>query len=148
MFQPNGARRRLLVAGGLLSLMAGIGHIVMIPFGGRALRYFGAGEELARMADEGSIVPAIVTGGVAAVLSIFGAYALSGAGVIRRLPLVGWVVAGITAVFLIRGAGVVFQIVADTGPVRDVVFSFIALGIGLLYLFGVGPITTLRSRLR
>ena len=51
----------------------------------------------------------------ALVLVIFGLYALSGAGVIRRLPLLRLGLIGISSLFLLRGLFVVFSVLAILG---------------------------------
>ena len=51
----------------------------------------------------------------ALVMVIFGLYALSGAGVIRRLPLLRLGLIGISGLFLLRGLFVVFSVLAILG---------------------------------
>ena len=51
----------------------------------------------------------------ALILVIFGLYALSGAGVIRRLPLLRLGLIGISGLFLLRGLFVVFSVLAILG---------------------------------
>ena len=51
----------------------------------------------------------------ALVLVLFGLYALSGAGVIRRLPLLRLGLIGISSLFLLRGLFVVFSVLAILG---------------------------------
>lgn len=94
---------KLLLVAGILSGVAALLHIAIIIGGPQWYRFFGAGEELASMAGKGSWYPAILTFGISVVLFIWALYAFSGAGLIRRLPLlkVGLVV--ISATYLIRG---------------------------------------------
>jgi hypothetical protein len=69
-----------------------------------------------------------------------GAYALSGAGLIRPLP---WLRAGIVVIgviYVLRGLMLpseITQVVQGSRPFRFLVFSSGSLAIGLLYLFGV-----------
>lgn len=60
---------------------------------------------MARMAEAGSLYPALVTLAIAGVLFTWSLYALSGAGVIGRLPLLRSGLVAITAVYLVRGIG-------------------------------------------
>ncbi len=94
---------RLLVFGGTLSTIAALLHVAIIIGGPRWYRFFGAGEELAAMAENGAWDPVVLTFGIAGVLMIWALYAFSGAGLIRRLPFlkVGLVI--ISAIYLIRG---------------------------------------------
>ena len=97
--RPN----KWLIIGGWLSLAAALLHVACIFGGGDWYRFFGAGEELARADEAGSWMPAIVTAGIAALLSVWAAYAFSGAGMIRRLPLIRTALVMIAVIYLLRG---------------------------------------------
>ena len=86
-----------------MSLGAALLHVAIIFGGPRWYRYFGAGEEIARMAEEGRWRPAIITGLIAIALAVWALYAFSGAGLIAPLPLLGPVLCVITAVYTLRG---------------------------------------------
>ena len=92
----------LILAAGLSGVAAFL-HLACIYFGGPWYRIMGAGEQMARLAESGSSYPAVVTLFIACVLFVWALYALSGAGVIRRLPLLRPILGTITAVYLIRG---------------------------------------------
>ena len=92
-----------LAAGGAISLGASLLHVAIIFGGASWYRYFGAGEEIARMAEEGRWRPAIITALVAAGLALCALYAFSGAGLVPRLPLLGAVMCLITAIYTLRG---------------------------------------------
>jgi hypothetical protein len=94
---------RLLLTGGVLTGAAALLHVGIILGGPDWYRFFGAGERMARMAARGSIYPAIITACIAANLGVWALYAFSGAGVIRRLPLLRLALALIAAVYLARG---------------------------------------------
>ena len=94
-----------LLAGAGLSLIASLLHIAIVFGGPEWYRFFGAGEEMARLAEQGSVHPIIVTLFIALVLAIWSGYALSGAGMIRRLPLLKIALVVISAVYFLRGAG-------------------------------------------
>lgn len=91
------------MAGAWLSFAASALHIGCILGGPDWYRFFGAGEDMARAAERGEWFPALLTLGIAAVLALWGAFALSGAGRIVRLPLTTFCLVGITAVYLLRG---------------------------------------------
>ena len=94
---------RLLLSAGVLTGAASLLHVGIILGGPDWYRFFGAGERMARFAARGSPYPAVVTLGIAAVLAVWALYALSGAGVIRRLPLLRPALGLIAAIFLARG---------------------------------------------
>jgi hypothetical protein len=135
MPRPN----RFLLAGATLSALAALAHLGCIAFGGPWYRFFGAGERMAQLAEAGHWLPTAMTVSIAAVLSTWAAYALSGAGVIRRLPLLRVVLCAITAVYLVRGLG--FVALMPRFPGNSLAFwivsSAICLGVGLVHLFGV-----------
>ena len=92
-----------LLAGAMLSLAAAILHLGVIAGGPDWYRFFGAPESYALAAAQGSIVPALVAAAIAAILAIWAAFALSGAGRLIRLPLLRTALVTITAIYLARG---------------------------------------------
>jgi len=100
-------REPFLILAGSLSLLAALLHLAVIVGGPDWYRFFGAGEEMARMAERGMIQPVLITLGISAVLAIWAAYAFSGAGLIRRLPLLRTGLVVITAIYLARGLMVI-----------------------------------------
>jgi hypothetical protein len=100
-FPPS--RDPWLVAGGWLSAAAAILHCAIIVGGPDWYRFFGAGEGMAVRAERGDLYPTLVTIGIATVLAIWAAYAFSGAGLIRRLPLLRTGLVTISAIYLLRG---------------------------------------------
>ena len=131
----------LLRLGGALSFAIALLHIAIIFIGAPAYRYFGAGEDMATAAETGSAVPGAMTLVLAAIFTIWGFYALSGAGAIRRLPLLTIALVLIGAVYTLRGTAVVqqlFQIATSSAEVapREVIFSLVSLVTGLFYLIG------------
>ncbi|HEY5800510.1 MAG TPA: hypothetical protein VIT92_09835 [Burkholderiaceae bacterium] len=96
-----------LQIGAALSAAAGLLHVAIILGGPRWYRAFGAGERFVYAARQGSWRPALITGGIALVLFCWSAYALSGAGMIAPLPLLGPALAGITAIYLLRALAIV-----------------------------------------
>ncbi|MEP0190445.1 MAG: hypothetical protein ABJP70_07480 [Erythrobacter sp.] len=96
--------RNWLVGAALLSAVACFIHIATIFGGGDWYRFFGAGEEMAKLDEAGSWRPAIITVFISAVLAGWVGYALSGAGVIFRLPLLRTALIAISAVLFMRAA--------------------------------------------
>ena len=128
-----------LIVGAASSAIAALLHICII-FGGPAwYRFFGAGERMAAGAAAGHLYPPIVTVGIACVLGVWAAYALSGAGVLQPLPLLGFVLPAITAVYLVRGlmAPAMFVFARRRLTAFWVWSSMICLGFGIVHLVGV-----------
>lgn len=131
--------RNWLIAAAMLSAAASVLHIACIIGGPDWYRFFGAGEELARAAERGSPMPALITGGIAGVLALWSAYALSGAGVLPRLPLLRTALVLITAVYLLRGLMLVPALVLQPDMVRGFVLwsSLIVLTYGVVHAVGL-----------
>ncbi|NMG68611.1 hypothetical protein [Parazoarcus communis] len=128
----------LLLAAALSCSLAALAHLGCIVFGGDCYRFLGAGEQMAQMADQGLWYPTMVTSTIVAVLLIWTLYALSGAGVIRRLPLTRYILIAIAAVFLARGAA--FVSLMPLFPENSLTFWIVSSGICLFIggLFSVG----------
>jgi hypothetical protein len=131
--------RLLLAVGGVESFLIAVLHLAIIVIGPAGYRYFGAGE-LAPMAERGSMVPALLTLFIAVVFAVWGAYGLSGAGLLPRLPLLRPALLAIGTIFCLRGLVVVLELIhaARGHPLipRSLLFSLTALVAGLLYLGG------------
>jgi hypothetical protein len=129
-------RNPWLVLGGVLSAAAAILHVAVIAGGPDWYRFFGAGEEMARMAEQGRLTPHLITIGIALVLGLWGAYALSGAGVIRRLPLIRTALVAITAIYLLRGLLLVPALLQEPRDPFTIWSSLIVLVYGIAYGLG------------
>lgn len=128
---------------GLLSFFASALHLAII-FGGPAwYRFFGAGEDMARMAEQGLLQPTLVTLAISAVLAAWGAYAWSAAGILPAFPLLKVSLILITLVYLARGLlGLLAPFsnhpqVAQNSQSFWIVSSVLCLIIGLVHLLGV-----------
>ena len=127
-----------LMAGGSLSVVAALLHLAIIVGGPDWYRFFGAGEAMARAAERGSARPVIITLGIAAILLVWAAYAFSGAGLIRRLPLLRTALVAISAVYLARALVPLPMILARPNLVDPFLMwsSAIVLLYGLAYAIG------------
>lgn len=129
-----------LVLAGLLSFGVAVfqAAISCVPAWGA---YFGARGEL--LSSPALLLAAALL--VSSILAIFGLYGLSGAGVIRRLPLLRLGLLGIGLGYTLYGISLVPQLLVLTGfvsapqPVlmRNVIVFSVLLVAGLLYLTGV-----------
>lgn len=132
------ARNPALVIGGLLSVVASLLHIGCIIGGPDWYRFFGAGEQMATMAEQGSMTPTLLTLGIAVILAIWAAYAFSGAGLLPRLPLLRTGLVTISAIYLLRGLALIPALIINRGDVMPFVLwsSLIVLVYGLAYAIG------------
>ncbi len=128
-----------LIVAGTLSAVAAILHLGCIYFGASWYRFFGAGEQMALLSEQGSIQPTLITSVIVLVLSIWSMYAFSAAGVIFKLPLIRLALVLITLIYLARGIAGFFLINSPMGrsPEFWVWSSAICLSFGIVHLIGL-----------
>jgi len=130
--------KTLLILGGGLSAIAAALHLAIIVGGPTWYRFFGAGEPMAEMAARGESYPTIITLCIAAVLTIWAAYAFSGAGLLPRLPLLRTALIAISTIYLLRAVLFIpFMAMINTPITPFAVWSsLIVLVYGLAYAIG------------
>lgn len=128
-----------LIIAGVFNALAAIIHIGCIYFGAPWYRFFGAGERMALLSEQGSIKPTLITIGITFVLSIWSMYAFSAAGVIFKLPLIRAVLILITLIYFVRGVAGFFLINSPMGrsPEFWIWSSMICLSLGIVHLIGL-----------
>jgi len=94
------------------------------------------------MAADGSVLPAVVTAFIVVILAVWGLYAFSGAGLIRKLPYLRPGLIVIAAIYTLRGACVIPEVIwaaisPKAVPPQEIIFSLAALLIGITYLAGI-----------
>lgn len=136
--EPERPGRAWLTVGAALSALAALLHLAVIAGGPDWYRFFGAGEEMARMAERGSPIPALVTLAIVALLASWSAYALAGAGRIRRLPLIRTALVAISAIYLLRGLVLVPALFLNPRLVDSFMLwsSLIVLAYGIVHAAG------------
>ncbi len=134
-----------LIIAGTLTAIAAFMHLAIIVGGGDWYRFFGAGEQMAQMAEQGSLYPATLTFVIACVLATWSAYAFSAANVIRKLPFTNVILLLISLIFLSRGLLAIPVVMYADSPymaelANNMTFmllsSLICLVIGSLYANG------------
>lgn len=128
-----------LIVAGLLDVVAALLHLGCIVGGAAWYRFFGAGERLARLAERESWQPAIIAFAIATMLSVWAAYAFSGAGMIPRLPLLRTGLVLITAVYFLRAFALPLMLATmhDRGPTFLVWSSAIVLVFAIVHAVGL-----------
>jgi hypothetical protein len=131
----------LLIAAGLSSFAIAVAHLGIMFLGAPGYRWFGA-PGLAVEVERGSSVPALLCIAVAALLCLWGLYALSGAGRVRPLPLLRTGLVLIGTIYLLRGLLGIPQLLAELSgqhlaPIRYLGFSLVSGVTGVLYLGGL-----------
>ncbi|RJE74079.1 hypothetical protein [Reichenbachiella sp. MSK19-1] len=128
----------MLRIGGVINIIIAIAHIIGLLWAEQMFEITGIGEEMAELTLIHSSWPYLLTIFVAVVFLIFGLYGLSADDEFRKLPLLKLGIFGIAGVYIFRGIGeLVFGISQQETPsMAETIYSLIALGIGLLFLFG------------
>ena len=132
------AARALLLVAAWMSVAACLLHFAVIVGGPDWYRFFGAGEEMARAAQRGSSVPAIMTAIIATILAVWAAFSFGAAGTIRLLPLTRTALIAIAVVLLARSALVLVpQVWAPEQTMAfRIVSSAVCLTMGLCFALG------------
>lgn len=148
-------KNRLLAIAGVLSSIASLLHIAIIIGGPDWYRFFGAGEGMAQLAENGSTYPMTVTAIIAIILALWALYAFSGAGVIGQLPYLKPILTIISVIFIMRGVlGIPMVMYLDHPYAIElkermtfmIISSAISLGLGLFYLIGSMQIAAIKSK--
>jgi len=126
----------MLVAG-TLSAIAAFLHLLIIVGGATWYRFFGAGEQMAQMAEVGSIYPGAITLAIAAVLGVWALYGFSAAGLITALPFMKLALVVISLIYLFRALAGLAMYFAVAGHGSFMLYSsLICLLYGLAYTLG------------
>ena len=135
----NQIQNTWLLFAAALSAIAALLHVAIIFGGASWYQFFGAGKKFAQASKDGKIWHHFVTLGIAGVLGLWSAYALSGAGVLPRFPLLGGALVAITAIYLLRGLIVLPMLFGVRSKVTPFIVcsSVVCLGFGFVHLMGV-----------
>ena len=98
---PMAGLNKPLLWGGILSLLAAFLHIAIVIGGPAWYRFFGAGENISQLAEQGSQIPGIITALIALVLMLWSLYAFAGAGFVHHPPWLKPVLMVITGIYLL-----------------------------------------------
>jgi len=96
--------RRCSIAAGGVATLGALLHVAILFGGPDWYALFGAPDALVQMARTGNARAPISCLVIAAILTLWALYAFSGAGLIRRLPLLRPVLGLIAAVLILRGS--------------------------------------------
>lgn len=130
---------RFLLAAAFTDLLAALLHYACPLIGAEAYRWLGAGDGMVQLAERGHAYPTVMAVTIGTLLLVWALYALSGAGAIRRLPLLRTALAAIAAVCLLRAFG--FYWLQPYFPGNGLTFwlvsSAVCLVLGLLHGIGL-----------
>lgn len=133
--QPN----KFLIIAASLDAIAAFLHLACLFIGAPLFRFLGT-EAMAVMYESGNTTePIIVCILLTSILLTWSAYALSGAGVIRKLPLLRTALVAISLIYI--GRALAFPVLVPYFPENTMAFwyysSSIVFVMGLLHLIGL-----------
>ncbi len=128
-----------LLSAAMFNGIAALVHVGCIIFGAPWYRFFGAGEQMALLAEQGSIRPTLITLFIVIVLLSWTLFTLSAARLIVKLPFLKLAVSMIALVYLSRGIGGLFLINNPLGrsPEFWLWSSLITLFIAMIHFVGL-----------
>lgn len=126
-------------------------HVGLALAGVAVNRFFGAPPRALRMIAERSPVVYLMIAGIAVLFLVFGLYALSGAAVLRRLPLQRTVLVGLGLLLVLRGLSIVDDVRRilsrrDYSAWQFPVMSLASLLLGVSALVGVSALLKSQPR--
>jgi hypothetical protein len=137
-------RNKNFIFAAVLTFLGSLLHIAIIIGGPDWYLASGAGESMATLAESDSIYPALIGFILVCIFAGWSLYALSGAGIIRRLPLLKLCLILISALCIVRGLyGFFIPLIFNNSYVVSlgiwfwVYSSVIWLAIGLFYAGGI-----------
>jgi hypothetical protein len=132
---------KALPLAGAMSMLVALLHAIIAIKGGVWYIYFGAGEQMAILSEQGSKIPPAITFSISMFFVALTFYSLSGCGRMRPYPLVkpALLIAGI--ILSIRGLMIFPLFVLSFYPehhlyFREIMFCIIPLIMGVLFLIG------------
>lgn len=110
---------------GSCSVVGALLHLVCIAGGADWYRFMGAGERIAKQVEAGEWMPALITLLISSLLLVWALFAFSGAGLIRKLPMLRTALVLISSVYLVRGiAGFFLPLWVDDPMVQQNSLTF------------------------
>jgi hypothetical protein len=125
------------------TMLGAVLHVAM-PFGGTAwYTFWRAPNVIVRMAGDGHPYPVFMCAVIATLLLVCTLYAVSGAGIIGRLPLLRAGLTAIAAVFLVRGLSFIPLVALRPDALADIcnctkVDTFIVVSSAVCLAIGAG----------
>lgn len=128
----------LLVLVAFIAMGTAVAHLSCIFFGPECYAAQMAPPQIIESAKNGTYLAPIGTVFASALFVVLGLYALSGAGIIRKLPLLKYAVYAVATLCIIRGILPLQLWLRHPDKVNDIIFytGIVWLVTGLLFLFG------------
>ena len=144
-------RRILLAVAGFLNIALALLQLALAFCGAGASRFFGAPRWALAILEAGGLKLWLLTLLAVGLSAVVGLYALSGAGLVRRLPAVRGVLIVLGAISVLWGFGVLKLVALELQNPGSVIPRYFAIRgapllLGLAYLLGASIVPTSPSR--
>lgn len=127
----------MLRLGGYINILIAIGHIIGLIWAEQMFEVTGIGKEMNELAQTHFSLPYLMTIFVSIIFFIFGLYGLSADNKFRKLPFLKLGIFTIGGIYIFRGLGeIIVATIQGTYSATEMIYSIIALTIGLLFLIG------------
>ena len=126
----------MLRIGGIINIGIAIIHIIGLFWAKKMFKVTGIANDMAELSQIHASLPYILTLIVSIAFLIFGLYGLSADDKFRKLPFLKVGIFIIALIYMLRGASFFIIITAVEVHFLEVLYSLIALVIGLMYLIG------------
>jgi hypothetical protein len=128
----------MLKLGGYINMVIAIAHVMGLFWADKMFEVTGIGDEMNELAKIHISLPYLLTLFVANIFFVFGLYGLSAANKFKKLPFLKPMIFIIAGIYLFRGIG---ELILDlekqqNNQLLEVVYSLIAISIGVLFLIG------------
>ncbi|VAW92169.1 hypothetical protein MNBD_GAMMA22-2390 [hydrothermal vent metagenome] len=127
-----------LMFAGVSTIILGVLFLGVIIGGADWYRFFGLGELIASQVEQGLFKPHALTFVLAITLILWGCYALSGAGLLKRLPLLKPCLVWITIIFSLRGIAFLPAYLFQAENVDSMILASSVLCIGFAITYALG----------
>ena len=137
----------LLVIAALMAMLTAVAHLSCIFLGPQCFEAQMAPPSIVESAKAGTLLAPLGTIVVSTIFVVLGCYALSGARVIRQLPLLSFGIYAIAAVCVIRGILPILFWIWYPSKVTETILivGLVWLLVGLCYFFGYRAMTVEHS---
>ena len=128
----------LLVLSAFIAMGTAVAHLSCIFLGSECYAAQMAPPQIIESAKNGTYLAPIGTVFASTLFVVLGLYALSGAGIIRKLPLLKYAIYSVATLCIIRGVLPLQLWLRHPDKVNDIIFytGIVWLVTGLLFLFG------------
>jgi len=128
----------MLRLGGYINILIAFAHLIGLIWAEQMFEVTGIGKEMNELAKIHTSLPYLLTIFVAVVFFIFGLYGLSADNKFRKLPFLKLGIFAIAGIYIFRGIGelIIDMSRQEASPMAEIIYSIIALAIGLLFLIG------------